>query len=99
MNANDLCSNCRHLEACHSSNGCSLCACREFVFEDENLRLLDTLKRNRENERSRFEAWVKREHPDRWPNPALDGTYHLPNGGYYNFLLNSMWEAWQAARS
>jgi hypothetical protein len=45
-------------------------------------------------ERDAFEAWVKSEHPQRWPNPGSGGTYHT-NGAYHNAALQSMWCAWQ----
>ena len=52
-------------------------------------------------ERERFEVWVKSKHPERWPNPhtTQPETFIRGDGMYYNFLLQAMWDAWQAAQS
>lgn len=49
------------------------------------------------NERDAFEAWVKRVHRERWPNPGSVGEHVLPSGGYINTILQFMWSAWQSA--
>lgn len=50
------------------------------------------------DDRTRFETWVKTEHPERWPNPHTSETFVRKDGGYYNLLLHAMWEAWIASQ-
>lgn len=51
-----------------------------------------------DQERQRFEAYVRQFQPKEWPNPDADGSRVWPDTGVYrNKSLQLRWETWQAA--